>query len=134
MHLFFAAPPEAPTTRGFASILHGGLDGLPAADVLDCTTSPGLEDASRVNLFGKGFQFLRADRITPAVTYPKSQHAVVHERFLGPQGAYTPHYLLKYGVDAPDAEAGEAAQRSGAARLLARVNEFMQAFSPGVMI
>lgn len=35
VHLFFAAPPEAPTTRGFASILHGGLDGLPAADVLD---------------------------------------------------------------------------------------------------
>lgn len=28
--LFFSAPPEAPTTRGFASILHQGLDGLPA--------------------------------------------------------------------------------------------------------
>lgn len=32
--LFFSAPPEAPTTRGFASILHQGLDGLPIADVL----------------------------------------------------------------------------------------------------
>ncbi|MFJ6417156.1 SufE family protein [Paeniglutamicibacter sp. NPDC091659] len=32
--LFFSAPPEAPTTRGFASILHQGLDGLPAAAVL----------------------------------------------------------------------------------------------------
>ncbi|MEO6294441.1 MAG: SufE family protein [Candidatus Limnocylindria bacterium] len=28
------APPEAPTTRGFASIFHAGLNGLPAADVL----------------------------------------------------------------------------------------------------
>jgi cysteine desulfuration protein SufE len=34
VHLFFAAPPEAPTTRGFASIMHTGLDGEPADDVL----------------------------------------------------------------------------------------------------
>ncbi len=34
VHLFFDAPPEAPTTRGFAGILHTGLDGLPARDVL----------------------------------------------------------------------------------------------------
>jgi cysteine desulfuration protein SufE len=34
VHLFFSAPPEAPTTRGFASIMHTGLDGEPAADVL----------------------------------------------------------------------------------------------------
>ena len=30
VHLFFEAPAEAPTTRGFAAILHAGLDGLPA--------------------------------------------------------------------------------------------------------
>ncbi len=33
-HLFFSAPAEAPTTRGFASILHEVLDGLPAAELL----------------------------------------------------------------------------------------------------
>ena len=33
--LHFSAPPEAPTTRGFASILHQGLDGLGAQDVPD---------------------------------------------------------------------------------------------------
>ena len=27
VHLFFSAPPEAPTTRGFAAILRTGLDG-----------------------------------------------------------------------------------------------------------
>jgi cysteine desulfuration protein SufE len=32
--LFFDAPPEAPTTRGFAGILREGLDGLSAAEVL----------------------------------------------------------------------------------------------------
>lgn len=34
VRLFFRAPPEAPTTRGFAGILHAGLDGQAAADVL----------------------------------------------------------------------------------------------------
>lgn len=32
--LFFSAPPEAPTTRGFAGILHEGLDGLTVGEVL----------------------------------------------------------------------------------------------------
>lgn len=34
VQLHFSAPPEAPTTRGFAGILHEGLDGLTAAQVL----------------------------------------------------------------------------------------------------
>jgi cysteine desulfuration protein SufE len=34
VHLHFSAPPEAPTTRGFAGILHEGLDGLTADEVL----------------------------------------------------------------------------------------------------
>jgi len=32
--LFFSSPPEAPTTRGFASVLAAGLDGSNAADIL----------------------------------------------------------------------------------------------------
>lgn len=34
VRVFFDAPRESPTTRGFAGILHTGLDGLPAGDVL----------------------------------------------------------------------------------------------------
>lgn len=34
VRLFFRAPPEAPTTRGFAGILHAGLDGQPVDAVL----------------------------------------------------------------------------------------------------
>ena len=48
VHLFFEAPREAPTTRGFASILHAGLDGLPADEVLatpaEFTSQLGLKD------------------------------------------------------------------------------------------
>ena len=49
VHLFFSAPPEAPTTRGFASIMRTGLDGETAADVLavpgDFYTALGLGEA-----------------------------------------------------------------------------------------
>lgn len=34
VRLYFSAPAEAPTTRGFASILATGLDGQPVADIL----------------------------------------------------------------------------------------------------
>ncbi|MBV9312572.1 MAG: SufE family protein [Pseudonocardia sp.] len=49
VHLFFDAPAEAPTTRGFASIMHTGLDGEPARAVLavpnDFYTALGLAEA-----------------------------------------------------------------------------------------
>ncbi len=34
VRLYFSAPAEAPTTRGFAAILAAGLDGQPAAAIL----------------------------------------------------------------------------------------------------
>lgn len=34
VRLYFSAPAEAPTTRGFAAILAAGLDGLPASEIL----------------------------------------------------------------------------------------------------
>ena len=46
VRLFFEAPAEAPTTRGFAAILHAGLDGLDADEVL---ATPG-EFSSRLGL------------------------------------------------------------------------------------
>src|ERR1700760_1697917 len=48
VHLFFDAPPEAPTTRGFAGILQAGLDGLDADEGLatpdEFTTQLGLTE------------------------------------------------------------------------------------------
>ncbi|MDO5736347.1 MAG: SufE family protein [Propionibacteriaceae bacterium] len=67
VHLFFSAPPEAPTTRGFAGILHEGLDGLSAADVLavpmDVTEQLGLGDAvSMLRLRGMAAMLARIKR------------------------------------------------------------------------
>ncbi len=48
VHLFFDAPREAPTTRGFAGILYAGLDGMAAEEVLatpaEFTGQLGLQD------------------------------------------------------------------------------------------
>ena len=48
VRLFFDAPPEAPTTRGFAGILHAGLDELTADEVLatpgEFSSQLGLQD------------------------------------------------------------------------------------------
>ncbi len=48
VRLFFDAPPEAPTTRGFASILYAGLDGLSTEEVLatpaEFSSKLGLQD------------------------------------------------------------------------------------------
>jgi len=49
VHLYFDAPDESPTTRGFAGILHAGLDGEAPAEVLevpaDFPSRLGLEEA-----------------------------------------------------------------------------------------
>lgn len=67
VHLYFSAPAEAPTTRGFASILHAGLDGLPASTVLavpdDLSHRLGLAEAvSPLRLNGMGAMLFRIKR------------------------------------------------------------------------
>lgn len=67
VHLFFEAPPEAPTTRGFASILHAGLDGLDADEVLatpgEFTSQLGLADlVSPLRLRGMAAMLARIKR------------------------------------------------------------------------
>jgi cysteine desulfuration protein SufE len=67
VHLFFDAPPEAPTTRGFAGILYAGLDGLDAADILatpgEFSAQFGLQDlVSPLRLRGMAAMLARIKR------------------------------------------------------------------------
>ena len=67
VHLFFDAPPEAPTTRGFAGILHAGLDGLDADEVLatpgEFSNDLGLQDlVSPLRLRGMAAMLARIKR------------------------------------------------------------------------
>ena len=67
VHLFFDAPPQAPTTRGFAGILQTGLDGLNAEEVLatpsEFTSQLGLTDlVSPLRLRGMAAMLARIKR------------------------------------------------------------------------
>jgi cysteine desulfuration protein SufE len=67
VHLFFDAPQEAPTTRGFAGILHAGLDGLDAAEILatpeEFSSHLGLQDVvSPLRLRGMAAMLARIKR------------------------------------------------------------------------
>jgi cysteine desulfuration protein SufE len=67
VHLFFDAPREAPTTRGFAGILQAGLDGLDAGEVLatpsEFTSQLGLTDlVSPLRLRGMAAMLARIKR------------------------------------------------------------------------
>ena len=67
VHLFFDAPPEAPTTRGFAGILHAGLDGLGADEILNTpgefSSQLGLQDlVSPLRLRGMAAMLVRIKR------------------------------------------------------------------------
>jgi cysteine desulfuration protein SufE len=67
VHLFFDAPQESPTTRGFASILHAGLDGLDVAEILETpgefSSQLGLQDlVSPLRLRGLAAMLARIKR------------------------------------------------------------------------
>ncbi len=67
VHLFFEAPQEAPTTRGFAAILQAGLDGLDADEVLatpaEFASKLGLQDlVSPLRLRGMAAMLSRIKR------------------------------------------------------------------------
>jgi cysteine desulfuration protein SufE len=69
VHMHASAPREAPTTRGFASILAQGLDGLSAQEVLaipaDFPLSLGLTELiSPLRLNGMSGMLSRAQRLT----------------------------------------------------------------------
>lgn len=104
------------------------------ADVLPCSDRADLLEQTRVNLFQPGFQFLRADRITPAPVFPRSQHAVGTERFLGSRGEFTAHFLLRFGEELHVPRERRHGSAPDAPGLLTQVNAWMQEFSPGVRV
>lgn len=85
-------------------------------------------------LFGNGFQYLRADRVNPAVSYPKSFHAVSQRRFLGSRGEYAAHYLSLFQDEPIRDDSLKHPDSQATSGLLAQVNAWMQEFSPGATI
>jgi predicted ATPase len=103
-------------------------------DVLVCSEMPGRGELPLLDLFAHGSQFLRADRITPAVVFPKSQNAVRQQLFLGARGEFTAHFLLEFGEQIETATIVQSPVERKAVKLIAQVNAWMQEFSPGVRV
>ncbi|SCE63441.1 Predicted ATPase [Micromonospora haikouensis] len=84
----------------------------------------------RKGLFSAGFQYLRADRIVPAVTYPKSFEMAVRRGFLGVRGEHTVNYLRarEDWVTSPDL-LHPAAKSTG---LLDQAEAWLREICPGV--
>ena len=122
------------TRRGDSRSYRWVAPAEPDTDVLACTAKPASGELPRLDLFAHGFQFLRADRITPSVTSPKSQNAVRQQRFLGPKGEYTAHFLLEFGAQITTAPIVRSPHEQRAGSLIAQVNAWMQEFSPGVRV
>ena len=78
VHLYFDAPAEAPTTRGFAAILHAGLDGLDAGEVLatppEFSSQLGLADlVSPLRLRGMAAMLSRIKRQVQGAGKPRGE-------------------------------------------------------------
>lgn len=89
-------------------------------------------DALSGSLFTRGFQYLRADRVAPAVTYEKSYDAAVRRSFLGAQGEHTANYLRLHRDDPVAPRLRLDGVRS--TTLLDHVEGWLQELCPGVNI
>ncbi|SFN34738.1 AAA family ATPase [Dokdonella immobilis] len=100
-------------------------------DMLLMTAAPP-PSAGTPRWLSSGFQFLRADRIAPAVVYPKSYNESVRRRFLGIHGQYAPYFLSVH----QDEQIGDGRLRQDgtSSRLLDQVNAWLSEISPGVSV
>ncbi|MEH0422825.1 AAA family ATPase [Streptomyces sp. B21-083] len=95
-------------------------------------TYASVEPASLLpTLFGAGFQYLKADRVSPQVSYPRSHHAVTTRGFLGPHGEHTVNYL-RIHQDEPVVSGSLILPNVSSTSLLGQTQAWMQKLCPGV--
>ena len=82
-------------------------------------------------LFSAGFQYLRADRIVPAVHYPKSYEVAVRKGFLGARGEHTVNFLRTRRDERVTANAARH-PRAKSDGLVDQAEAWLQEICPGV--
>ena len=115
-------------------LLYGRDDDYLFLSYLSPSTLDQAEDGDALTaftLFNSGFQYLRADRISPAATYPRSEQMSVRRRFLGTRGEYAVDFLRNH----LDESVPATLRHEGASpRLLEQVEAWMSEICPGVRI
>lgn len=100
-------------------------------DVLPIVLPVQPEDWEDAPLFSRRFQYLKADRITPATTYPRSHHQAIGRGFLGARGEHAVNFLRHHAQDVvPDGPLRHP--QAGGHTLLDQVVAWMQELCPGV--
>lgn len=107
-------------------------DLLPLTSFTPLSPEDLVEGEGAITLFNPGFQYLRADRINPAVTYPQSHEMSVRRGFLGTRGEYTIDYLRHYQDEIVPSTVLHHPEASP--RLLDQVEAWMGEICPGVKI
>ncbi|WP_086804349.1 AAA family ATPase [Streptomyces caniscabiei] len=77
------------------------------------------------------FQYLHADRITPAVTYPRSRQIAIDRGFLGVRGEHTVNYL-RHNAEQEVADGPLRHPDATSPQLLDQTVAWMQELCPGV--
>lgn len=100
-------------------------------DLLRLTACPSPDARKPPALFETGFQYLRADRVSPAVTYPRSHEAAIRLGFLGARGEHTVNYLRHFQDEPVEDERLHHSQATSR-RLLDQTEAWMQDICPDV--
>lgn len=91
-------------------------------------------EAARIpGYFTAGFQYLHADRITPAERYPRDHQVAIGRGFLGVRGEHTVNFL-RYHAEDEVPEGPLRHPRAQSAGLLSQVVAWMGELCPGVDI
>ncbi|MFF7242332.1 DUF3696 domain-containing protein [Embleya sp. NPDC008237] len=94
--------------------------------------APSGDAASIPEYFRAGFQYLRADRIVPAVGYPRSHQVAIKRGFLGIHGEHAVNYLRHHAdYSVPK---GLRHRNASGHRLVEQVDAWMQELCPGVNV
>ncbi|MFG2984433.1 DUF3696 domain-containing protein [Streptomyces sp. NPDC048258] len=104
----------------------------PEQDVLPLSLSTRPVDWGDVPLFSRHFQYLKADRIVPATTYPRSHHQAIGRGFLGSRGEHAVNFLRHHAQDVVVEENPLRHPQAGGHTLLDQVVAWMQELCPGV--
>ncbi len=101
------------------------------ADTLELLDAP--PQGRSGGLFEPGFQYLKADRIVPAVTFPKSHEEVTVRRSLGPKGEHSANFLRVHG-EAPIANHRTEHPHARGRSLSEQTNAWLRELSPETLL
>ncbi len=101
------------------------------SDLLRLIRDAGRPSEAPSILVDNSFQYLHADRISPAVTYPRSHEIAIRRGFLGVHGEHTVNYLRHF-QDEPVKNGQLNHPTAKSRRLLDEAEAWMQDICPGV--